>query len=172
MYIFRSAMGGLTLALGMAFGLVAAESQATKEDTHAGHAAPAAVASDSAPAAEKPQEIVKKGVRVEFTIERANRQGEDGSIMSGEFADVRFRVSDAETGAPVSPLEPAVWISRAEGSEALSCREKIGRYMQGMLSFQAEVDLNKYFIMILNNDQSISVVDPLMGMTGITQLYA
>ncbi|HEY5645959.1 MAG TPA: cytochrome D1 domain-containing protein, partial [Pseudomonadales bacterium] len=39
-------------------------------------------------------------------------------------------------------------------------------------SFQAEVDLNKYFIMILNNDQSISVVDPLMGMTGITQLYA
>jgi hypothetical protein len=40
-----------------------------------------------------------------------------------------------------------------------------------MLGFQADVDLNKYFILILNNDRSISVVDPLLGVSGITQLY-
>jgi YVTN family beta-propeller protein len=84
---------------------------------------------------------------------------------------VRFRVSDAETGAPVSPLEPAVWISRTEEANKVSCRDKIGRYLQAMLSYQAEVDLNKYFILMLNNDRSISVVDPLMGVSGITQLY-
>jgi len=156
---FRSAAWALALALVAVAGPVAAEPPATP-------------ATDAVTAVEEPQEIVRKGVRVEFAIEAAHRHGEEASIMAGEYADVRFRVSDAETGAPVSPLQPMVWISRAEGAEALSCREKIGRYLQGMLTFQAEIDLNKYFILIMNNDQSISVVDPLMGVSGITQLYA
>jgi YVTN family beta-propeller protein len=118
--------------------------------------------------------IINKGVRVEFEIEPASgREGEPKPIMEGEYAEVRFNITDAATGAPVSPLEPAVWISLAEGMEAdIGCRDRISRYLQGMLSFQADIDLNKYFILIMNNDQSISVVDPLLGVSGITQLYA
>jgi len=120
------------------------------------------------------QTTVEKGVRVEFSVDSlAPRRGEDRpSLREGEVAQVRFRITDAETGTPISPLEPAVWISRDEGSEVISCHDRIGRYLQGMLSFQADVDLNKYFILILNNDQTISVVDPLLGVSGITQLYA
>jgi YVTN family beta-propeller protein len=118
--------------------------------------------------------IVDKGVRVEFTVEPAHGLADEPKpILEGDYAEVRFRITDATTGAPVSPLEPAVWISRVgETGDDMSCRDRISRYIQGMLSFQAEIDLNKYFILIMNNDQSISVVDPLLGVSGITQLYA
>ena len=117
--------------------------------------------------------IVDKGLRVEFTVEPAfGREGEPKPIVEGEYAEVRFKITDAATGSPVSPLEPAVWISRAEGMEAdMTCQERIGRYIQSLLSFQADIDLNKYFILIMNNDQTISVVDPLLGVSGITQLF-
>lgn len=127
----------------------------------------------AAPAPAEPQAVVKKGVRLEFSVENAGAGAAgEAPVTEGQYAEARFRVTDAETGAPVSPLEPAVWITRTTGAENLSCRDRIASYLQGMLGFQADVDLNKYFILILNNDRSISVVDPLLGVSGITQLYA
>ena len=126
-----------------------------------------------APAAAEPQTVVKKGVRVEFSVASLDGGVEGAAaVTEGEYAEVRFRVTDAETGALVSPLEPAVWINRTTAAEKMLCRHRISRYLQGMLSFQADVDLNKYFILILNNDPTIAVVDPLLGVSGITQLYA
>ncbi|HSN54076.1 MAG TPA: cytochrome D1 domain-containing protein [Candidatus Sulfomarinibacteraceae bacterium] len=117
--------------------------------------------------------MVRKGIRVEFSVAPVSATGNAAEpIVAGHTAEARFRITEADTGAPVSPLQPAVWISSEEpGSENLSCRERIGRYVQGMLGFQADVDLNKYFLLILNDDASISVVDPLLGVSGITQLY-
>jgi len=117
--------------------------------------------------------VIDKGLKVVFSIE-SGRGGPDTPrpIIEGEYAEVRFTITDEITGAPVSPLEPAVWITRAEGMEAdLSCQERIGHYLQSLLSSQADIDLNKYFILIMNNDQTISVVDPLLGVSGITQLF-
>lgn len=165
---FRSlALPALALALLPAAGRAA--QQAPPEETPQ-EVTPQEAA--TAPAAVEPQGVVKKGMRVEFSVESAGA-GSAGAapVTEGEYAEVRFRVTDAETGAPVSPLEPAVWITRTTGAENLSCRDRIGSYLQGMLGFQADVDLNKYFILILNNDRSISVVDPLLGVSGITQLY-
>jgi len=34
------------------------------------------------------------------------------------------------------------------------------------------IDLNSYYVMVLNQDASISVIDPVVGITGITSLYA
>lgn len=124
--------------------------------------------------------VTRKGVRVEFSVSgtgtTASSDGWKGKgdipLREGELAEIRFRITDEVSGQPVSPLEPAVWVRRAGGLDGLSCREQIGRYLQGLLSFQADVDLNKYFLLILNDDSTISVVDPLMGVSGVTQLYA
>jgi DNA-binding beta-propeller fold protein YncE len=159
--------------LGLAASLLPVGCAEEREAAPAEQAPPAHPEEQAAQAPPPPaasEEIVKKGLRVAFSAAPA-RKGL-AQITHGEFAEVRFRVTDAETGAPVSPLEPAVWISRVGGAlEELSCRDRIGRYVQGLISFQADVDLNKYFILILNNDQTISIVDPLMGVSGITQLY-
>lgn len=118
--------------------------------------------------------VEKKGIRVEFSIQpESGGASEPQTLRQGGYADVRFRITDAATGTPISPLEPAVWISRlGEGDGDITCRDRISRYTQGMLGYQADIDLNKYFILIMNNDQTISVVDPLLGVNGITQLFA
>jgi YVTN family beta-propeller protein len=122
-----------------------------------------------APAAAQPQSIVDKGVRIEFSIEPSGGE----SITEGAYVDASFRVTDAASGTPVSPLEPAVWVSRTTATEKeMPCKDRIGRFLKGTLTFQADVDLNKYFIMILNNDRSISVVAVSLKNNGITQLYA
>jgi len=126
----------------------------------------------AAPVAD-PDTVIRKGIQVEFSVAPVDEHGENvGPVVEGRTAEIRFRITDADSGAPVSPLQPAVWISSEEqGAENLSCRDRIGRYIQGMLGFQADVDLNKYFLLILNDDATISVVDPLLGVSGITQLY-
>jgi len=95
------------------------------------------------------------------------------AITENDYADVAFRITDAATGEPVSPLEPAVWIDPiAKTASVPECTERLKRYTQGTLSFQAAVDLNKFFILVMNNDQTISVIDPILGISGYSQLYA
>ncbi len=122
--------------------------------------------------------FVEKGVRVEFSIEHAQATKESPRpLREAEMADIKFTVTDATTGAPISPLQPAVWISLIPETESpardmnLTCKEKVSRYLQQTLNFQADIDLNKFYILVMNNDHSISVVDPILGISGITQLY-
>ncbi|MBI5443289.1 MAG: cytochrome D1 [Deltaproteobacteria bacterium] len=123
-------------------------------------------------------EFSDKGLRVQFTLDMPLRDAEDKApLREGDVAEVAFRVTDATSGGPVTPLRPAAWVDLyrkpggASGAE-LTCKDRIGLHLQGSLNFQADVDLNKFFILILNNDHTISVVDPILGVTGITQLYA
>ncbi|MBI5015034.1 MAG: hypothetical protein HZB55_06030 [Deltaproteobacteria bacterium] len=123
--------------------------------------------------------VVDKGLRIEFSIRSAPEpDGKAAPVTEGHEAEVAFRVNDAGTGAPVSPLKPAVWIDLLKGDEGaagkplLPCRDRVNRYLQGSLAFQPDVNLNKFFILVLNNDHSISVIDPIVDVGGITQLYA
>jgi len=120
------------------------------------------------------QVIEEKGLRVEFSIDPISYvPGESMAITENDYADVAFRITDATTGEPVSPLEPAVWIDPiAKTASVPECTERLKRYTQGTLSFQAAVDLNKFFILVMNNDRTISVIDPILGISGYSQLYA
>lgn len=138
-------------------------------------ATPAAPAPPAAPAvgpADAPNRVVKEGVVVELT---AGTSG--AALRAGELTEVRFRVTDATTGAPVRGLEPSAWIDAARalpepaGRQA-ECREKIGLYLKGMVGMRPTVDLTSYFLVVMNRDPSLSVIDPVVGMTGKTSLYA
>ena len=120
------------------------------------------------------QVIEEKGLRIEFSIDPISHvPGESPTLIERNYADVKFRITDISTGQPVSPLEPAVWIDPlAKTVEIPECTERLKRYTQGTLSFQAAVDLNKFFILVMNNDQTISVIDPILGISGYSQLYA
>jgi YVTN family beta-propeller protein len=47
-----------------------------------------------------------------------------------------------------------------------SCREKIGYFLQRGLSYRADIDLNTWFILALNQKATITVIDPLFGYGG------
>ncbi|MFZ7125107.1 MAG: YncE family protein [Desulfobacterales bacterium] len=110
-------------------------------------------------------------IRVSFSIEAVDGL-EAESVRDGGYADVFFRVTHADTGEPVSGLQLAGWVSLTDNlKEAESCEDRIRRYVQGLLGLHADIDLNKHFILVLNDDRTISVIDPLMGVGGITHLF-
>jgi YVTN family beta-propeller protein len=62
-------------------------------------------------------------------------------------------------------VKPAVWLSqRTEGeTDPQLCREKVQSFLQGSLRSRPDVDLNAYFLLALNEESNISVIDPLLG---------
>ncbi len=116
-----------------------------------------------------PQKIVREGIEVEFTIEPVGSAGKGSALMAAEEATVRFRVSDTATGTPLSGVRPSAWMTLREGSaaaDAQRCREKVQSFLQGSLRARPAVDLNTYYILALNPEPNISVIDPLLGFGG------
>ena len=120
--------------------------------------------------------IVRKGVSVQFTATPMIPGREE--IVEGEFANIEFRIEGAEDGEPLQSVYPGVWIDltqRPDGQQqgtSLECRTRVGQYLQGLVGMRPMIDLNSYYVMVLNRDASISIIDPIVGITGITSLYA
>lgn len=115
------------------------------------------------------ERAVREGVAV--TMEAA---AVDGAAVR-EGADVRFRfeISDTTTGTPLVGVFPAAWLERlpADGTPPVECKRRVEQYLGGSLFDRPEVDLNVYFILSLNHDGTVTVVDPHLGFGG-TRLLA
>ncbi|MDD5763347.1 MAG: cytochrome D1 domain-containing protein, partial [bacterium] len=122
--------------------------------------------------------LVRNGVIVEFSAAPVAAPGKEGkSLVAGGLADVRFRITGEADGKPLSGLRPGGWldigrIRQEKGGASPDCREKVSLYLKGIVGIRPLVDLNAYYLLVLNRDPSISVIDPLVGMTGKTSLYA
>lgn len=122
----------------------------------------------AAPAVSVPvtQKAVKEGITVELEIEPV--QGD--VLREAEYARVRFKFSDT-TGNPLSGLYPGAWMDRlgakpglVESNEGVvDCKKKVESFIGGSLLSRPEMDLNVYYVLALNQDATISVVDPLFG---------
>jgi len=131
------------------------------------------------------QQVEQDGVKVEFTVENflgvGGRGGEiSADLRAGERAVIKFKVSDAATGEALVGLRPAAWLDlhaedhaelEAEDHEA-ACKAQVEGYLSGALTERPKVDLNSFFILALNDDPSISVIDPMVDVAGMTQLFA
>jgi len=113
------------------------------------------------------QRIVREGVAVEFSIAAtSSEQGKLAELMEGADASVRFKITDAATGAALTGLRPAAWMNVRTGdqpAESKACRDLVQSFMQGSLRNRPDVDLNAYYILALNKEPNISVIDPLLG---------
>ncbi|HEY7914885.1 MAG TPA: YncE family protein [Blastocatellia bacterium] len=122
----------------------------------------------------EPQKLVHEGIEVEFSITPVEPNKDDpAELMEGTDAVARFKIRDARNGAPVTNLRPAAWMDlRAVGklTESKDCKQKIQSFLQASLSSRPEIDLNTYYILTLNKEGNISVIDPLMGY-GTSKLF-
>ena len=127
----------------------------------------AALASVNSVLAQKnsPQKIEREGVEVEFTIEPIEEAGKTSELMEAKEAHVRFTIKDKATKTPLSGVRPAVWLTQREDAETdpKECREKVQSFLQGSLRSRPDVDLNTYYLLALNQEANISVIDPLLG---------
>ena len=113
------------------------------------------------------QRIVREGVAVEFSIAAtSSEQGKLAELMEGVYASVRFKITDAATGAALTGLRPAAWMNGRTGdqpAESKACKDLVQSFMQGSLRNRPDVDLNAYYILALNKEPNISVIHPLLG---------
>jgi YVTN family beta-propeller protein len=122
--------------------------------------------------------ITRQGISIEFSATPAPGRSVTGDeILAADYVNVSFRITDANTGRPLQGQFPGAWMDLSktwEGEQADSreCNERIGLYLQGLLGIRPMIDLNSYFILVMNQDPTISVIDPITGVKGITKLYA
>ena len=118
----------------------------------------------------------------------------DHELREGEPVVFRFRIADTANGMPFGGAYPAAWVGRLGGvpgpaappaasaaspgggaSGAVppadpSCRQSVESFVAGGLFARAELDLNVYYALTLNDDATLSVIDPLFGFGGTNLL--
>ncbi len=126
----------------------------------------AAGAEDGAPA----HKIVREGISIELEIDPVEpEKGVPGELREGETVTFRFRITDTNTQTPLSGVYPAAWMDLRPDGDPTTCQDKVEAFIGGSLFAPPELDLNVYYVLALNNDPTISVVDPLFGF-GTTKL--
>lgn len=119
------------------------------------------------------QHLLRDGVAVEF---EALGVGADGELVEGRQADLRFHIRDQLTGQPLSGMNPGAWMDQAQAlsgrdGRQMDCKARIAIYLKGVMGARPLLNLNGYFLLVLNQDPSITVIDPSISVGGITSTF-
>jgi YVTN family beta-propeller protein len=131
-----------------------------------------ALFSQKTPAQNEPGKVVQQGISVEFDQQSIAGQGPARSaddVRSGDDVRFRFRISDTAGGNPLQGLKPAAWLDlRRPGqpSDANTCAKKVASFLDDNLLHAPSLDLNSWYVLAMNEDSSISVVNPRFGFGG------
>lgn len=141
-------MGSLKEVLGVVVGLAAA-------------LASMPVWSQREPVQRVPSRVQIDDAGVQLELQWSSPQG-DGVISPERDLQLALRVSDRTSGQPLGGLQPMVWASHVSSAVAAaeSCTDRVSRLASGRLSARADVDLNSHRLLTLNNDRSLSILDP------------
>ena len=110
------------------------------------------------------QRFEKEGIAVDFSIKPLDAdKSKDQKLMAGADALVTFRVTDSRTGQPVRGLRPNAWVSSRSLDHApneAECKDKIKTFLGGMISARPDINLNAYYLLTLNHDNTITFINP------------
>ncbi|MEX5503115.1 cytochrome D1 domain-containing protein [Pseudomonas putida] len=116
--------------------------------------------------------LSRDGVTVDFEA----RPLAGGELKEGAFASIRFKVSDQASGQPLSGMAPGAWIDPAQsaptGDRSQSCKARVALFLKSSIGARPLLDLNSYFLLMLNNDASLTVIDPTVSVGGVTSTMA
>ncbi|MNZ21293.1 Cytochrome D1 heme domain protein [compost metagenome] len=118
--------------------------------------------------------LSRDGVTVEF---EARPLGSDEVLTEGAFASVRFKVTDQNSGQPLSGVSPGAWLDPALTGDAAkdrnkSCKARVALFLKSSIGARPLLDLNSYFLLVLNKDASLTVIDPSVSVGGVTSTLA
>ncbi|MFT4927143.1 MAG: YVTN family beta-propeller protein [Phenylobacterium sp.] len=116
--------------------------------------------------------IEQNGIKIDFSLMSAQDGTPSKTVSANSDALFQFNITDA-SGTPVSGAYPAAWMQRrAESvpSNANTCKNMVKSFIGGSILAQPTLNLNTYYVMVMNNDASISVVDPLFHFGGTNLL--
>ncbi len=107
------------------------------------------------------------GLRVEMHVVSPDT-GEPREVLTdAEPSEIRFVVREAgDAGRPVTGLKPLAWLTRHSATEGPTDRAQAKALIQGLLSpsprlsRSADTNLNQYFVVTLDDNPSLSIIDP------------
>jgi YVTN family beta-propeller protein len=103
------------------------------------------------------------GVGVRLSASAPLREGADLGLVLNLF--------DSASGAALRGARPAAWLDRAQaGAGAQSCKQKAASFVGGSWLNAPVLDLNAYYVLALNAEPSITVINPLGGFGGSKML--
>jgi 6-phosphogluconolactonase (cycloisomerase 2 family) len=109
----------------------------------------------------------REAVEAEFTIDHADsRRASSTGMQAGEDAIVRFRVRDKVSATPLEGRHPAAWLDPMSPDEAqrpISCKDRLKSLLSSDILSRPAIDLNTYYVLVMNNDASITVMEPQFG---------
>ncbi|MHA6159677.1 cytochrome D1 domain-containing protein [Pseudomonas sichuanensis] len=116
--------------------------------------------------------LSRDGVTVEFEA----RPLAGTQLREGDFASIRFKVSDQASGQPLSGMAPGAWLDPAQsapvGDRDSSCKARVALFLKSSIGARPLLDLNSYFLLVLNKDASLTVIDPTVSVGGVTSTLA
>lgn len=118
-------------------------------------------AEDTAPAPHFEQD----GLRVEMYAAPVALEAEHSALIANDNIRLRFRVAeDTPTDRPVSGLRPLAWLTKRSPASPTpdkeACKKVIRSLLGGRLARKADVNLNEYLLITLDDNNSISIIDP------------
>lgn len=119
-----------------------------------------------ASAAPATQRFESGGIAVDLSVLPADPAR--GVLRADEQATVRLRVTETRTGQPMINLHPRAWMQARRTGDApneAACREKVGNFVAGALPQRADVDLNAFVVVTLNDDKTLTFINPQVALT-------
>lgn len=101
--------------------------------------------------------VVNQGIAVQWQVEPAS--GAD-ALREGEEAIFRLTITDTATGSPVRGANPGAWLDVQRPGGDADCARKVASLSGTSMLKRPAVDLNNFFVLALNGDATINVVDP------------
>lgn len=111
----------------------------------------------------------QNGVHVELALIPLRADGpSEMPLTASEDVTFRFTLTDAGTGQPLINVRPAAWVAPhvADGSEPAALARRTAAFARGVASARPELDLNAFYVLTLNSDNTLTVVDPLFSFGG------
>lgn len=110
--------------------------------------------------------LEREGVRLD--LELAATEDAAAPLRQDRSARISLRLRNAADGEPLRNRRPSAWLDFADASA--SCAQQVGGYRAGGSGRSALLDLNGYYVLLLNRDASIAVIDPQTRFDGKTNL--
>jgi YVTN family beta-propeller protein len=118
------------------------------------------------------QRVVYQGIAVDLSVKPVPSEKKEASqLREGDDVTFQLKISDTATGAPLTGAHPAAWMDLQRPGENIDCTTRVKGLIGGGLVARPQLDLNVYYVLALNQDATISVIDPHFGYGG-SKLFA
>jgi DNA-binding beta-propeller fold protein YncE len=104
--------------------------------------------------------LVRDGISLRLEIDPRKEQSESKLPNASRVLRVRLALQDATTHSPLTGLHPSAWLSLRENAD-VPCSARARAFLRrGLMEKQPDLDLTDYYVLVLNQDGTIHVVDP------------